>query len=292
MAPLLPPELMHALDRLSLGAPKDASGAYKGEYRSQSRGTSLEFSDYREYEPGDDYRYIDWNIYSRLDRLYVKIFNEERNRGLLLLLDRSDSMRMGDPPKELYARQLAAALGYVALRRGDELRQAEVSTRLEWRAPWWRGRHRLHPFMRRLAQLKTGGATQLSSALSMLGAERSTRGRVLVLISDLFDRDWEAALGVFARWRGTKVLVHLLAPFDWHVHERGELELRDVENGDRLVVTVDDEAARTYARVAKEWMRKVRERCSRLGITCYQLDTTYPLHRLLLSTFREGGLLR
>jgi len=291
MRSLLSPELMRVLDRLSLGAPQDASGAHKGEYRSQSRGTSLEFSDYREYEPGDDYRYIDWNIYSRLDRLFVKVFTEERNRRLLLLVDCSDSMRIGDPPKELYARQLAAALGYVALRRGDEVRQADVSTRLDWRTPWWRGRHRLPAFLRRLAQGETGGPTDLVSALHTLGAEPSSRGRIAVLISDLFDRNWDAALSTLSRWRGTSVLVHLLAPVDWLFHQRGELELRDTESGERLVVSVDDEAARLYAEAARDWMQEVRDRCHRLGITCYQLDTSYPLRQLHVTTFREGGLL-
>lgn len=292
MPSLLSPELVRALSRLRLFASSAVQGYHRGESRSLSRGTSVEFSDYREYEPGDDYRYIDWNIYARLDRLFVKVFTEERNRSLLLLRDVTDSMRLGDPPKELYARQLAAALGYVALWRGDEVRHAEVSTRLEWRSAWWRGRHRIHLLMEQLDRGSTRGRTGLREALRALSGERQGQGRVAVLISDLLDPGWESALAALARWRGSSVLVHLLAPSDWEPAERGELELIDAETGERLVVSVDDEAAGTYASVARAWMQEVRERCAQLGIACYQLDTSYPLEQLLLSNFREGGLLR
>lgn len=292
MPSLLSPELVRALSRLRLRAPTAVQGYHKGESRSLSRGSSVEFSDYREYEPGDDYRYIDWNIYARLDRLFVKVFTEERNRSLLLLRDTTDSMRLGDPPKELYARRLAAALGYVALWRGDEVKHAQVSTRLEWRSSWWRGRHRIRPLMEQLEQGGTQGLTSLRDALKSLSSERQGQGRVAVLISDLLDPHWESALSTLARWRGSAVLVHLLAPSDWEPAERGELELIDAETGRRLVVSVDDEAAGMYASVARSWMQEVRERCAQLGIACYQLDTSYPLEQLLLFNFREGGLLR
>lgn len=292
MSTLLSPELIRALSRLSLRAPTAVQGYHRGESRSLSRGSSVEFSDYREYEPGDDYRYIDWNIYTRLDRLFVKVFTEERNRSLLLLRDTSASMQIGDPPKELYARQLAAALGYVALWRGDEVKHAEVTTQLTWRSSWWRGRHRVRLLMDQLEREQTGGPTRLKDALRPLSMERQGRGRVAVLISDLLDSDWESALATLSRWRGSAVLVHLLAPADWNPPERGELELVDAESGHRLVVSVDDEAAGIFSDVARGWMQDVRDCCNRLGIACYQLDTSYPLEQLLISNFREGGLLR
>lgn len=292
MSSLLSPELVRALSRLRLRAPTAVQTFHQGESRSLSPGSSVEFSDYREYEPGDDYRYIDWNIYARLDRLFVKIFTEERNRSLLLLRDTSESMAIGDPPKELYARQLAAALGYVALWRGDEVRHAEVTTKLRWRSSWWRGRHRVRLLMEQLGGSVTHGETALGDALKALAPERQGQGRIAVLISDLLDPHWENALATLSRWRGSSVLVHLLAPSDWNPAERGELELVDAESGRRLVVSVDDEAAGIYTGVARRWMHEVRERCAQLGITCFQVDTSFPLEQLLLSNFREGGLLR
>lgn len=292
MASLLHPEFIRALSRLSLRAPTAVQGHHRGESRSLNRGSSVEFRDYREYEPGDDYRYIDWNIYTRLDRLFVKVFTEERNRGLVVLLDTSESMQIGEPPKELYARRLAAALGYIALWRGDEVKQAAVTTALNWQSPWWRGRHRIRTLLEQLGKMQSGGPTHLERALRTLSLERQGRGRIAVLVSDLLDPGWETALATLARWRGSAVLVHVLAPADWDPKERGQLELVDSESAQRLVVSVDDEAAQIYAREARRWMRDVRERCAKLGIACYQVDTSFPLEQLLLSNFREGGLLR
>ena len=291
MSSLLSPELIRILSRLRLDAPPRTTGSYKGESRSSSRGASVEFQDYREYEPGDDYRHIDWSIYNRLDRLFVKMFAEERNRGLLLLLDASASMQLGSPSKADYARRLAAALGYVALWRGDEVRQAEVTTRLSWRTPWLRGRQRLRPFLGQLEETATRGLTALADALRTL-PPRQGQGRVIVLISDLLDPSWEAALTALSRSRGTPVLLHLLAPEDWAPLDRGAFELVDAETGERLAVTLDDEAVRVYMETVQRWMQEVRERCSKLGIACYQLDTSYSLEELLLADLREGGLLR
>ena len=291
MPPLLSPELIRALSRLRLDAPVKTAGAHAGENRSQAPGSSVEFHDYREYEPGDDYRHIDWNIYSRLDRLFVKVFTEERNRRLVLLIDHSSSMRVGDPPKVEYARQVAAALGYVALRRGDHVRQAELSTRLSWRTPWLRGRHRLLPLFHTLARTEARGRTALASALRGLSS-KDVHHAVAVLISDLLDPSWEEALAALSRLRATPVLVHLLAPEDWAPSSRGALELVDAETGDRLAVTLDEAAARAFIDTAQRWLLQVRERCAKLGIACYQLDTSYPLDALLLKAFREGGLLR
>lgn len=288
---LLSPELIRALSRLRLDAPLRATATYKGESRSRSRGTSVEFQDYREYEPGDDYRHIDWSIYNRLDRLFVKVFTEERNRSLVVLVDTSASMRIGAPSKETYARQLAAALSYVALWRGDEARYAEVTTRIAWRTPWMRGRHRLRQLFAGLGNSASSGTTGLSEALRTL-SRKEGQSRIAVLISDLLDASWEEALAALGRFSGSPVLVHVLAPEDWAPQDRGALELIDTETGERHAVRLDDEAAHVYTGIAREWMRGVRERCSRLGIACYQLDTSYPLEELLLTSFREGGLLR
>ncbi len=290
MPPLLSPELIRALSRLRLDAPVKTAGAHAGENRSQAPGSSVEFHDYREYEPGDDYRHIDWNIYSRLDRLFVKVFTEERNRRLVLLIDHSSSMRVGDPPKVEYARQVAAALGYVALRRGDHVRQAELSTRLSWRTPWLRGRHRLLPLFHTLARTERaagrrwlrpfGGSpprtftTPSQSSSATCWTPRGRRpGRAQPPAGHSGPRPPARAGRLGA----------VLA---------GALELVDAETGDRLAVTLDEAAARAFIDTAQRWLLQVRERYAKLGIACYQLDTSYPLDTLLLKAFREGGLLR
>src|ERR1700755_2245291 len=120
--PLLSPELLAQLERLELVSRKIFRGRIKGERRSLRKGQSVEFADFRPYVPGDDLRFVDWNTYARLDRLFLKLFLEEEDLHFYTLIDASRSMQFGTPTKFDYARQLAAALGYIALVRGDRVR--------------------------------------------------------------------------------------------------------------------------------------------------------------------------
>src|SRR3954453_15114719 len=112
---LLSADLLRRLEQFQLLARRRAKSAAKGERRSRARGQSVEFADHRNYVPGDDFRYIDWNLYGRLDKLFLKLYEEERELPVSIFLDASESMNFGSPPKFDFARQIAAAVGYVAL---------------------------------------------------------------------------------------------------------------------------------------------------------------------------------
>src|SRR5438128_1460943 len=120
--PLLPPELLRRLEQFQLLAARRAKSAARGERRSRARGQSVEFADYRNYVPGDDFRYLDWNLYGRLERLFLKLYEEERELPVRIFLDASESMTFGEPRKFAFARQIAAAIGYVALLGFDRVR--------------------------------------------------------------------------------------------------------------------------------------------------------------------------
>src|SRR5438552_14829365 len=115
MPSLLTPELLRRLEQFQLLAQRRAKSSLKGERRSKARGQSVEFADYRNYVAGDDFRYLDWNLYGRLDRLFLKLYEEERELPVTVFLDASESMTFGEPRKFDFARQVAAAAGYVAL---------------------------------------------------------------------------------------------------------------------------------------------------------------------------------
>src|SRR5882672_2384298 len=112
---LLTPELLRRLEQFQLLAARRAKSSAKGERRSRARGQSVEFADYRSYVHGDDFRYLDWNLYGRLDKLFLKLYEEERELPVRIFLDASESMTFGEPRKFDFARQVAAAIGYVAL---------------------------------------------------------------------------------------------------------------------------------------------------------------------------------
>src|ERR1700754_5027419 len=134
-APLLNPELLAQLERLELVSRKIFRGRMKGERRSNRKGQSVEFADFRNYVPGDDLRFIDWNTYARLDRLFLKMFLEEEDLHFYLLIDASRSMSFGTPTKLFYAQQLAAALGFMGLTRSDRVRIETLGQSVRHGAP-------------------------------------------------------------------------------------------------------------------------------------------------------------
>ena len=288
---LLGADLMASLSRLRLSFARLAPSRDLGDRRSSKRGSSVEFSDYREYEPGDDFRHIDWNIYARLDRLFVRLFAEEQNQSVTVLLDASASMQTGAPPKIEYGKRVAAAVGFVALWSGDLARLGTAAASLAWQMPRRRGRRQAGELFRTLERLQPRGETRLADALQALGSLREQADAV-VLISDLLDPTWPQAIGLLGRRRGASVLIHLLAPEDWDPGYVGEYELVDAETGERLELELDGPVGAAYRRAALEWLTAVRARAHEAGVACFQLDTSLPLENLLLREMRKGGLLR
>lgn len=295
MSALLPYPLLRALRHLRITTKSAAWGVDQGERQSVRTGSSIEFKDYREYEPGDDFRSIDWNLYHRLDRLFVKVFTEERNRTLTIVLDLSGSMYLGDPAKADYCKQVAAALGFIGLWGGDAVRIAELGPPLKWKTPLLRGRDRIHTLFRTLHQAEPGGMTDLVGPLQTLAAvDKSSKqrsGELTILISDLLDENWERALETVGKTRSDRVVVHVLATDDWMPAGMGSFQLVDQESGSTLDVTLDEETLRIFHDGAQQWLSEVKSACARLGIGYFWVDTADPVETLLLQTMRERGLL-
>ena len=162
---LLPPELLTQLERMELVSRKIFRGRMKGERRSKRKGQSVEFADFRNYVPGDDLRFIDWNLYARLDKLFLKLFLEEEDLHFYALVDCSPSMEFGDPSKFFYAKQLAAALGYIGLCRSDRVRIEPLGLPVARAAPVLRGRSSLWRMIDYLDKIPCGGTTNLSDSV-------------------------------------------------------------------------------------------------------------------------------
>ncbi len=281
---------MRILSRLRFDPRAPALGLYKGESRSSRLGFGGEFREYREYEPGDDYRHVDWNIYARFDRLVVKRFAEERSRSIDLLIDASASMKTGRPPKDEYALKLAAALGFVALHGGDDVRVGTLASDPRWLGPRLRGRERLPSLLRGLGRVEFGGLSELAQGLR--GSGGRPRGELTVLISDLLTPGWEEALDALGRSRGAAVLVHLLSPDELHPSLSGAYELVDAESGETLEMHVDSDALAAYEQALLRFLEEVRRRARQLDIAYFQVSTALPVRDLLAGEMRRGGLLR
>jgi len=286
---LLSSEFLTQLERLALVSRRAFRGRMRGERKSQRKGMSVEFSDYRQYGVGDDLRYVDWNIYGRLDRLYLKLFVDEEDLCLHLLLDGSNSMSFGEPSKLRYAARLAAALGFVGLVNLERVGVAVVRDRM---AEGWsptRGRGQFLSLFDFAGRLRAGGPTGLSEGLAAY-ALRSREAGVAVLISDLLDpAGYERGLKALLERRFDVHVIHTLAPEEVDPILAGDLRLTDAETGEVRDLTMDGEAMRDYRQTLGEFLGRAESFCRANEIAYHRVTTDTPLEQIVLRQLK--GLL-
>lgn len=302
---LLGPELMHRLDRLDVISRKIFAGKLPGERRSKKRGQSVEFDDFRPYVPGDDLRHIDWNVYARLDRLFIKLFREEEDLSVVLVLDCSSSMDVGSPSKLIFAHRLAMALGYVALVNHNRLSCArfDQTGRVDQLTPM-RGRRSL----RRLGsflidslrdQSNAPGEPDFGSCVRRVASGQSGRG-VMVVVSDfLYRNGWTGGLNYLAHAGGgfDVTCVHTLSRGELDPStelERGmigDLRLTDVETGRASEVTVTRDVIKRYQQRLRELLTRLESDCKARSMRYLLAPSDTDLHRLMLETLRKRGVL-
>jgi uncharacterized protein (DUF58 family) len=286
---------LRKLDRLALVASQVRAGQIKGDRRSTKRGTSIEFADYRDYVRGDDLRRVDWNVYARLERPFIKLLEEEEDLAVHLLLDASRSMDYGaeDGHKFRYAQRLAAALGYVALAAGDRLTLTVL--RGEGVAAQYgpaRGRGHTLRLLDFLANLESDGATGLDAALRnyALGARRPG---LAFVISDLFSPSgYRDGIGQL-QGRGYEVsLLHLLSPDEIDPPLAGDLRLIDSETGDPQDVTLDGGLRDLYRRRVSAWRDEIADYCLKRRVNYIPVTTSVAWDELVLFHLRRRGLVK
>ncbi len=289
---LLPPELVARLERLHLATRKVFHGRFKGERRSRRKGQSVEFADYRDYVPGDDLRFIDWNGYARLDRLYLKLFLEEEDIHFYLLLDASESMNFGQPTKLQWAVRLAAALGFVGLVRGDRVSVHVLRGSRVEASPPLRGRVSVPRLVEFLEQVAPGGPTDLAQALKRFALASSGKG-IVVLVSDLLDKSgYEDALRALLARELDIYLVHVLSQEELDPELSGDLRLIDAEDADVAEVTVTVGLLRRYKQTVENFRRGARIFCTRRGIAYLGVDNTAAMEKVVLRHLRQRGLVQ
>lgn len=289
---LLSTEFIRKLDSLDLISKKILQGKIKGERRSKRRGQSVEFDDYRSYSHGDDLRFLDWNIYGRLDRLFIKLFLEDEDLFVYILVDCSASMDYGRPNKFRYAQKLAAALGYIALANYSRIAIGAFNTGLAAVLPPTRGRRNVHKLVRFLSDLQPGGETDLNEAGRRFAMQHRSRG-VVLLISDFLDRKgYEQALGGFLARRCDIFCLQILAEQEVNPPLKGDLKLLDIEAGEETELTISGPLLQSYRRVLNRFMAELKQYCVKRGISYLTTSTSVPFERLVLGYLRERGLVR
>ncbi|MEQ8848323.1 DUF58 domain-containing protein [Botrimarina sp.] len=286
---LLPPDLARQLERLELVTRKVFRGRMKGERRSAKKGQSVEFADYRNYVAGDDLRSLDWNLYARLDKLIVKLFLEEEDLHFYTLIDASPSMAFGEPTKLEYAKQLAAALGFIGLIRADRVR---VETLGGERSPAIRGRRSVPRLLEFLEGIEPAESASLEEGVRKFCLRNPGRG-VVVLISDLMDkRGYESAMRYLVAQRVDVFVMHVLSPAEIDPDVVGDLRLVDCEDADEAEITVSAPLINRYKETLAAFTAGASEYCSRRGMNYLLTSTERPVEELMTTWLRKRGLVR
>jgi len=289
---LLDPAFMNKLDQLALVSRKIFAGKMRGERLTKRRGESVEFADYRSYVVGDDLRFLDWNIYARLDQLFVKLFLQEEDLHVSVLLDMSKSMDWGEPDKWLYARRIAAAIAYIGLINFDRISLYGYANGLRAEIAGVRGRHLMFKLIEFLTDLTCAGVSNLPEAGKQFAIRHPQPGIVLVL-SDFFEKaGYEEGLRYLLGRNYDLYAVQILSPDEIDPRIVGDLRLTDVEDDDVAEVTVSRALINRYKQNLQAYCERLREYCTRRGISYLFTSTEVPFDQIVLSYFRRRGLLK
>ncbi len=290
--PLLSPQLLAQLERLELVSRKIFRGRLKGERRSKRKGHSVEFADFRAYVPGDDLRFIDWNTYARLDRLFLKMFLEEEDLHFYALIDASPSMNFGTPTKLEHAKQLAAALGFIGLVRGDRVRIETLGQPLRSAGPVLRGRRSLWRLLDHVSAIEPGETVSLADGLKNFSLRNPGKG-VLVLITDLMDKNgYETALRYLVSQQMDVYLIHVLSVEELDPDIQGDLQLIDCEDADAAEITTSGPLIARYKRTVNTFIDAARAFCTRRGMNYLQVRNDLPVEQLVSGYLRQRGLVK
>ena len=291
--PLLSPELLAQLERMELVSRKIFRGRMKGERRSRRKGQSVEFADFRNYVPGDDIRFIDWNLYARMDRLFLKLFLEEEDLHFYTLIDASASMDFGDPTKLHVAKQLAAALGFIGLCRADRVKLEAMGASRKEAGPILRGRGSMWRMMEYLDSIQPTSNVPLLQGVKDFCLRNSGGKGIMVFITDLMDKaGYESAMRMLVAQQMDVYIIHVLAKEEMEPELAGDLKLIDCEDGDQAEITVSRPLLQRYQRTLAAFINGAREFATKRGMTYMTATTDTPVDTLVGNYLRQRGLVR
>jgi uncharacterized protein (DUF58 family) len=287
-------EFLKKLEYLSLISKRVFRGSLMAQRRTMQLGTGIEFADHREYNPGDDYRYLDWNLYARHDELLLKRFQEEEDLHVYFLLDCSRSMAFGDPPKFDFARKVSAALAYIALADLDRIAVTAFAADIIDDFPLTRGKGRILSLLKFLESVPASGEDTNLERVASGFVHRDQRRGLVIIASDLYDPNgFERGLDIL---RHRRYEPHVVQMYDRYEREPadilGDVEMWDVESGTSRKVTVTEKNLRQYHQLFEGFQQQVQSYCNRHSLGCTRTSTEIPFDELILRMMRQAGAVR
>jgi uncharacterized protein (DUF58 family) len=292
--PLFDSDFLNKLEYLSLISKRVFRGSLLAQRRTMQLGGGIEFADHREYTPGDDFRYLDWNLYARHDELLLKRFQEEEDLHVYFLLDCSRSMAYGSPPKFDFARQVAAALAYIALADLDRIAVVAFSQDIVDDFPLTRGKGRILALLRFLENLPAQGSDTDLARVATGFVHRNQRRGLALVVSDLYDPNgFERGLDILRHHRYEP---HIIQVYDRReadpTNMLGDLELFDIESEMARKVTITERNLRHYRRLFGDFQERVKGYGTKYGLGCTRTSTEIPFDELILKMMRVAGAVR
>ena len=285
-------EFLRKLEYLKLVANRMLPGHLRGEHRARKKGTGVEFADYRPYVSGDDTKDVDWKAYLRLDKLILRIFDEEADLPIYLFVDASLSMRFGNPSKFDYARKVAAALGYIGLLNLDRVSVVGFSNGVSEQIASKRGRNQIWRIFRFLERMEIDGKTSLERAFKIFFGTKRRKGLVVVA-SDFMDPDgYEPAFDCVRRFRHDVFNIQILTPDEVLPQFPDEAMLVDSESGEPQRLRMSPALIAAYQEEMKKLTSGIEEYCSRYGWGYVRTETQIPFEDLVIKIFKQDRFIR
>jgi uncharacterized protein (DUF58 family) len=291
-------DFLARLERVRLQVRRIFSGSHRAERRSRRTGSSLEFADYRNYVAGDDPRRIDWSIYGRIERLMMKLTEEEEDLDVAILIDTSASMHWHPSSarrssKFTLTQQLAAALAYLSLHNLDRVGLWYFDSTLRAESGYFRGRPAFHDALRFLrASPASPGATDLADSLGRFGKRQRRRGLAIVISDCLDPAGFERGLGAVAGRHFALHLLHVMDRAECDPKEKGDLLLRDCEGTEEMAVTASPALLTAYRQEAQRFCETVKSWCAKRNAGYSFVLSDAPFDDVILRVFRKDGLVR
>ncbi len=291
-ADLFDDDFQKRLETLAIVSRRVFAGRMRAERRTKKKGSGIEFADHRDYVAGDDFRYVDWNVYQRFGRLLVRMFEEEEDLSVYFIVDCSTSMGFGDGSKFDQARRLCAALAYVALANLDRVTIVAANESIVARMPTTRGKGRIFKVFQFLRKVEPDGVTDLEDSLKTFVAQHKRRG-LAVLISDLYDpAGFEQGINVLRYNKFEPYVLHVVDPREARPDLKGDVRIYDCETGEEREVTVTQKMLERMERAWNDYKDEVERFCVSRQVPYFVADVTTPFDDLVLRVFRRGGFLR
>lgn len=285
-------EFLRQLEHLTMLTRRPVAGHLRGHHRSRRTGTGMVFTDYRPYSTGDDTRNLDWGTYLRLDRLILRLFEEEADLPVYIFLDVSRSMGFGTPSKFDFARKFAAALAYIGLINHDRVSIVAFADGVVEEMPARRGKNQVWRALHFLERMEAHGRTSLQAAFRSFFGARRTRG-LAVLISDFLDPEgFEQSFQVIRQFRHDVFAVHIMSPDELDPPLADEVLLVDSESGASNRVLVTPELVHAYHDSFQRHCGEIEAFCRSHGWGYLRSSTAAPFEEMMLKSLREEGLLR